>query len=157
MKDFTLGLALLDYVPVIAFGLAVIILATGIGSPLFITGAALSLIAGLMKATWKLIIALKKKNIAWLNKPFMPIQSAGFLLMLIALIVNFKSISFSRCLELPQFIFFILWLILIGVMVWFKKTRFKMDDAKTNLTAEIINTFAQLALLTAAIFTVLVH
>ena len=46
MEGFTLALALVDAIPVLSFGAAMVIIATRFGSPLVMVGAALSVLAG---------------------------------------------------------------------------------------------------------------
>ena len=156
MEGFTVGLALFDYVPVAAFGAAAIIGGLAMGSPLFILGGALSFIAGLLKATWKLILALSGKDLKAMNRPFVPMQAAGFTLMLAAGIVKLCRVGAAAAAKalfsLPQLLFFILWFALMGLMVWYKKNRFQRLDAKSNWTAELINTLAQCSFLLFVVF-----
>ena len=156
MKNFTVGLALFDYVPVAAFGAAGIIGGLAMGSPLFILGGALSFFAGLLKATWKLILALTGKDLKAMNRPFVPMQAAGFALMLAAGIVKIfrtgPAAAAAALFSLPQLIFFVLWFALMGLMVWYKKNRFRRRDAKSNWIAEIINTLAQCSFLLFVVF-----
>ena len=81
MEGFTVSMALFDAVPVLLFGGSMILAGLKFRHPLFILGAVLSTLAGCMKVTWKLIIGLKKKDLRWLDRPFVPMQAAGFLLM----------------------------------------------------------------------------
>lgn len=159
MSEFTLALALVDFIPVIAFGIGIILVYTKFPSPLFLIGAIASLAAGLCKVLWKLILGTKGKDIKWLNKIFLPLQSAGWLVMLLAVILNLRKIKFgavfSAMTGLPQVIFFALWLVCIGGMVWFKKKRFARYDAKSNWIAEIINSVGQCSFLAAMLLTVL--
>ena len=156
MEGFNVKLALLDYVPVAAFGIGVALIGTRLGSPLFITGALVSLLAGIFKATWKLILGLSRKDIKWLNKPFVPMQAAGWLIMILGVVLNIKSISGASLLAaitaLPQLIFFIAWIALLYTMSWYRKNKFKRDDAHTNWVAEIINSCCQLAFLLGIVF-----
>ena len=156
MEGFTLALALVDAIPVLFFGISMLIIGSRFGSVLFLIGAALSFVAGCFKVAWKLILALKKKDIKWLNKPFLPMQGAGFLLIILSIIIGFKKINWNMILSdiigLPAVIFFALWIILMLVMVWYRKTKFKGTDAKSNWTAQIINAVAQAALLLGIIF-----
>jgi len=156
MEGFTVALALLDYVPVAAFGAAVVIAGAAMNSPLFMFGAALSFLAGLMKATWKLILGGWKKDIAFMNKAFLPMQGAGWLIMLPAAIIKLLRAGPAKVFAvlggMPQLVFFLLWIGMMSLMVWYKKNRFKKDNAKTNWTAEIINSIGQTCFLLAIIF-----
>ena len=151
MEGFTIGLALVDAIPVLSFGISMVLIAGRFGSPVFMIGAALSVLAGCMKVAWKMVLGISKKDLRWLNKPFVPMQATGFLLMLVSFIIGFKSICWSAVLAavtgIPSVIFFALWLVMMGVMVWYRKNKFKNDDAKSNWTAQIINAVGQTCLL----------
>ena len=156
MEGFTLTLALVDAIPVLSFGISMVIIAGRFDSPLFMIGAGLSVLAGCCKVAWKLVLGIAKKDLRWLNKPFVPMQATGFLLMLISFIIGFKKISWGGVLSavtgLPSILFFIAWIGLMGFMVWFRKHKFKNDDAKSNWTAQIINAVGQTCLLLGILF-----
>ncbi len=156
MEGFTLALALVDAIPVLSFGISMAIIAGRFNSPLFMIGAALSVLAGCCKVAWKLVLGIAKKDLRWLNKPFVPMQAAGFLLMLISFIFGFSSISWSGVLaavtSLPSILFFAAWIIMMFVMVWYRKAKFKNDDAHSNWTAQIINAIGQTCLLLGIFF-----
>ena len=85
--DFTIEMALVDYIPVAFFAIAAIILMRDLynkmGTLTFITfsiGSSAVAIAGACKATWKLIYAASAVDVSFLNKMFFPTQSVGFLL-----------------------------------------------------------------------------
>lgn len=153
MEGFTVGLALLDFVPVVAFGLAMLFLALKFKSALFIIGAILVLLGGVFKASWKLILGASKKDVKWMNKMMWPCMGVGFILMIVAVIINIKKISWaavgSSIVGLPAIIFFILWILAMAAMTIFKKTKFKKDNAKDNWIAEIINSIGMLSLMIA--------
>lgn len=156
MEGFTLGLALVDAIPVLSFGISMVIIASRFDSPLFMVGAALSVLAGCCKVVWKLVLGIAKKDLRWLNKPFVPMQAAGFLLMLISFILGFGKINWAgvgaALISFPSLLFFIAWICLMGFMVWFRKNKFKNDDAKSNWTAQIINAIGQTCLLLGILF-----
>lgn len=84
----TVPMALMDFVPVLLFGAAWVILyrdlknkldlCTGILLPL---GAAIVFLAGFLKATWKMQKALGVPAVELFNKMMFPCQSIGFLLL----------------------------------------------------------------------------
>lgn len=151
MEGFTLGLALVDAIPVLSFGISMVIIASRFDSPLFLMGAALSVLAGCCKVAWKLVLGLAKKDLKWLNKPFVPMQATGFLLILVSLILGYGAIRWSGVLAavtgFPSILFFAAWIGLMGTMVWYRKHRFQRDDAHSNWTAQIINAVGQTCLL----------
>ena len=156
MEGFTLGLALVDAIPVLSFGISMVIIASRFNSPLFMVGAALSVLAGCCKVAWKLVLGIAKKDLRWLNKPFVPMQASGFLLMLISFILGFGKIDWvgvgSALISFPSILFFLGWIGLMGFMGWFRKHKFSSDDAKSNWTAQIINAIGQTCLLLGILF-----
>ena len=87
MKDFSVAMALVDYIPVIFFGMAAIILMRDLYNKmskgafaLFSAGAINIFSAGALKAFYKLLYALGVCDFAPLNDMFFPVQSIGFLL-----------------------------------------------------------------------------
>lgn len=156
MEGFTLALALVDAIPVLSFGISMVIIASRFRSPLFMIGAGLSVLAGCCKVAWKLVLGIARKDLRWLNKPFVPMQATGFLLMLISFIIGFGGIDWSGVLAavtgLPSLLFFIAWIGLMGFMGWFRKNKFQNDDAKANWTAQIINAVGQTCLLLGILF-----
>lgn len=156
MEGFTIGLALVDAVPVLSFGISMILIASRFDSPLFLVGAALSVLAGCCKVAWKLVLGIWKKDLRWLNKPFVPMQAAGFLLMLVSFLLGFRRIRWAAVgaalIGFPSIVFFLAWIGLMGFMGWFRKNKFKNDDAKTNWTAQIINAVGQTCLLLGILF-----
>ena len=85
--EFTIGMALFDYIPVIFFALGAFVLlrdfykrVNHLAYMILATGVAAVAIAGALKATWKLLYAAEICDIAIFNKMFFPTQSIGFLL-----------------------------------------------------------------------------
>lgn len=156
MEGFTLALALVDAIPVLSFGISMVIIASRFQSPLFMIGAALSVLGGCCKVAWKLVLGIARKDLRWLNKPFVPMMASGFLMMLIAIIFNFNKISWAgvgaAIVSLPSLLFFIAWIGLMGFMGWFRKHKFSNDDARSNWTAQIINAIGQTCLLLGILF-----
>ena len=84
--DFTIEMALVDYIPVICFAIGAIILMRDLYNKmskgafaLFAAGTINITIAGALKATWKLLYAAGICNFEALNNMFFPTQSIGFL------------------------------------------------------------------------------
>ena len=156
MEGFTIALALVDAIPVLSFGISMVIIASRFNSPLFMVGAALSVLAGCCKVAWKLVLGIAKKDLHWLNKPFVPMQATGFLLMLISFVVGFHRINWAgvgaALLSFPSLLFFVAWIGFMGFMGWFRKHKFSNNDAKANWTAQIINAVGQTCLLLGILF-----
>lgn len=149
-QDFTPALALADAVPVLFFAGAMLLLARRFANPLFFLGAGIITLAACGKVAWKLLLALAKKNVAWLNRYFIPCQIAGFLLAAAALVAALPGMDLpalaARVMRLPCAAFLLLWLAGMGVMGWYRKNRFD-NSLRANWTAQIINTVTQGALL----------
>jgi len=84
--------AIVDFIPVILFCIAAVILQRGLyyrmskgAYALLAAGTIMIVIAGLFKAIWKLLLALDVCDFDRLNKSFFPMQSVGFLLAGMAL------------------------------------------------------------------------
>ena len=156
MEGFTVALALVDAIPVLSFGIAMVIIAGRFDYPLFMIGAACSVLAGCCKVAWKLVLGIAKKDLRWLNKPFVPMQATGFLLMLVSFVLGFKKISWggvaSGIFGIPSILFFAAWIGRMFFMGWYRKNKFKNDDAHANWTAQIINAVGQTCLLLGILF-----
>ena len=156
MEGFTVGLALVDAIPVLSFGISMVIIASRFDSPLFMIGAALSVLAGCCKVAWKLVLGIWKKDLRWLNKPFLPMQITGFGFILGSLITGLGKIDWSAVLtavtSFPSILFFIAWIGLMGFMGWYRKNKFSNDGAKSNWTAQIVNAIGQTCLLLGILF-----
>lgn len=156
MEGFTIGLALVDAIPVLSFGISMVIIASRFNSPLFMIGAALSVLAGCCKVAWKLVLGIAKKDLRWLNKPFLPMQITGFGFIIGSLLTSLGKINWPSVLKvvtsLPSILFFIVWIGLMGFMGWFRKHKFSNEDAKSNWIAQIINAVGQTCLLLGVLF-----
>lgn len=87
MKDFSVSMALVDYIPVICFAVAAVILMRDLYNKmskgafaLFAAGTIDIACAGALKATYKLLYAAGACDFEALNAMFFPVQSIGFLL-----------------------------------------------------------------------------
>lgn len=87
MKDFSVAMALVDYIPVLLFGIAAVILQKDLYNKmrkdafaLFAAGTINVFSAGALKATYKLLYAAFICDFEPLNAMFFPVQSIGFLL-----------------------------------------------------------------------------
>ena len=156
MEGFTVALALVDAIPVLSFGISMVIIASRFDSPTFIIGAVLSVLAGCCKVCWKLILGIWKKDLRWLNKPFLPMQITGFGFIIGSLIGAWKRIDWAgvvaAVLSFPSVLFFIAWIGLMGFMGWYRKNRFRNEDAHSNWTAQIVNAVGQTCLLLGILF-----
>lgn len=86
-NNFSIGMALCDFIPVILYGAAAFILlrdmhnkAGRIAYSLMAAGFIMNFLAGFCKALWKLLYAANICDFTRLNEMFFPVQSFGFLL-----------------------------------------------------------------------------
>ena len=154
-QDFTLSLALVDTLPVLFFACSMALVARRFASVLFCLGAAVIVLASCGKVLWKLLLGLRKQNVPWLNRYFIPCQISGFVLILLSLVLKFRVIRWgsllARLTHFPSGILFLLWLCGMGCMSWYRKNRFD-NSLKANWTAQLINTVTQGALLLGMLF-----
>lgn len=103
MNDFSIPMALVDYIPVFFFTVAAIILQRDLYNKmskgafaLFAAGTIDIIFAGALKATWKLLYAAGVCDFQALNAMFFPVQSIGFLLAgigILAILIHKQSNS----------------------------------------------------------------
>ena len=94
MYNFTIPMALMDYIPVGFFGVAAVLLQLDLygkmrkdAFAMFAAGTINIFLAGFLKATWKLLYAAGICDFAALNTMFLPVQSIGFLLAGVGIIL----------------------------------------------------------------------
>lgn len=98
MKQFTVPMALVDFIPVILFLLAVLIVykdlkgrISSLSLSLFTGGTAMVTAAGFLKALYKLLYALNVGDFAWMSGQFFANQAFGFLLAGVGLMLAVRS------------------------------------------------------------------
>ena len=94
MYDFSIGMALVDYIPVLFFAIGAMILIGDLYNKMnkivfaiFSSGVMNVMLAGFFKATWKLLVASGVSGFDKLNAMFFPMQTLGFLFAGIAIIL----------------------------------------------------------------------
>lgn len=92
LKEASLGMAVTDALPVLCFCGTIAFLSMIWKSPLFLLGGVLCIGAGAGKVLWKLILAVRKRNVEILYRQFRYLMSGGFLLMLVSLAAGYKKI-----------------------------------------------------------------
>ena len=95
MKEISIVMALVDYLPVVLFLLAAFNIISIVGKKIdkvflyiFEVGAALVIIAGFLKATYKLLYALNIGDFIWMSNQLFANQALGFLLAGIGLFLG---------------------------------------------------------------------
>lgn len=93
MYNFTVPMALMDYLPVFFFGVTAVLLLRDLYNKMFkgayallAAGCVNVFLAGLCKATWKLLYAANICDFVALEEMFMPVNSLGLLFVGLSLI-----------------------------------------------------------------------
>lgn len=114
MKDFSVAMALVDYIPVLFFGIAAVMLQKDLyekmrkdAFAMFSAGTINVFVAGALKATYKLLYAVGICDFEPLNAMFFPVQSIGFLLAGAGIIAMFcfKKSKGSKLLSVAPVVF----------------------------------------------------
>jgi hypothetical protein len=90
ISQYGLDLALFNFVPVLLTALALAFIArlartlAAASAPMALAGAALVVLAGLCKASWKLILAGGGPDLPWLASALFPLMAPGFTLLAFA-------------------------------------------------------------------------
>lgn len=113
MNDFSVPMALVDYIPVAFFATAAVILMRDLYNKmskgafaLFAAGVINVTLAGALKASWKLLYAVGTCDFTALNALFFPLQSIGFLLAgvgVLAMLVHRQTRNAALAVAPPVF------------------------------------------------------
>ncbi|SES35570.1 hypothetical protein SAMN04487884_13225 [Butyrivibrio fibrisolvens] len=154
-KDFTLSLAIVDAVPVILFSITCAVIGSVFNNILFSLGAILTILGGMCKVLWKVLLATIHKDVRFLNRPlFIVLMPAGFALMLISFVIKGQDAGWNNIsaaiFSFPAVIFFSLGILgLCAMTIFFKKH--DKTDVKNNWTEQLTNCFAQAMILVGVI------
>ena len=145
-EGFSVLMALVDLIPVVFFGLSAVKAGSLFHSTLFMAGAAICLLSGVVKVGWKLIAAISQRNIWPMFVQMRILMPVGFLTMLTALVVDRAGLNGEAMLEgltgLPACLFFLagaLGMILMLVFAF----RTDSSDPKVNWMEQTVNSLAQ--------------
>ena len=146
-EGFSVPMALVDLVPVVFFGLSAVRLGSLFHSTLFVAGAVICLLSGVVKVGWKLIAAVSRKNVWPMFVQMRILMPVGLLALLAALAVDHDGLNGKAMLAgltgFPACLFFLAGALGMVLMTVFA---FRMDssDPKVNWTEQIVNGLAQL-------------
>lgn len=87
-QGFSVPMALVDLISVVFFGLSAVRAGSLFRSVLFVAGAVICLISGVVKVLWKLIAAVSQKNVWPMFVQMRVLMPLGLLTMLLALAVD---------------------------------------------------------------------
>lgn len=149
-EGFSLALAIADCLPVLFFSISSAILASRFDSTLFRVGIALVIIAGAFKAGWKFAIALLHKDLPFLSRQMRFVMPAGFLLVLVSLMVDHNEWSFGavagHMVHMPSLIFFLCGAAGLVMMTWLARSQDRRN-AKANWIEQIVNSISQFCIM----------
>ena len=157
-EGFTLSLALVDALPVLFFGGSAILIGLLFGSTLFVVGAALIFLGGFLKVMWKVVLAVKHKDVPILNKQMKYTMLTGFAVVLASVIANIRRIDLRKIgkslVSLPLLPFIVLYILGMTAMGVLAK---KLDSTKvrSNWIEQCVNGVSQGALFAGLLMLVL--
>lgn len=146
-EGFSAPMAFVDLLPVVFFGLSAVKAGNLFHSGLFVAGAVVCLLSGVVKVGWKLIAAVSQRNIWPMFVQMRVLMPVGFLTMFAALIVDRAGLNGEAMLAklsgFPACLFFLAGALGMILMLVFA---FRMDssDPKVNWMEQTVNGFAQL-------------
>ena len=145
--DFTIGLVIVDMIPVLLFGSSGFIFGLLAKNILISIGASICFLSGFLKVWWKLIVVIKKRNVWFLFMQMRIVMPIGFLMFVIGIVIasiigNMVDVL-RGCMQFPQVILFTLGFIGMGLMGYFAKN-LDSTDVKSNWIEQITNSVAQL-------------
>ena len=151
-EGFTLSLALVDAVPVALFCASAVTFGRSLGSPAFVAGAVVAFLGGAGKVCWKLVIALARRNVSWLNRQMHIVMPVGFALMLAGIVMQREAamVALDRLGQMPSLALVAVWLGCMCAMGFFAGHR-DQGDARSNWIEQCVNACGQAALLAALV------
>ncbi|MCD8326745.1 MAG: alpha/beta hydrolase [Lachnospiraceae bacterium] len=150
--EATIGMAIMDALPVLCFSASIALIASMYRSAIFLVGAILCIATGIGKVLWKLILALTHKDVPLLYRQFHYLMPAGFLLMIISLTVKRPSFSliWKNLSSFPCNILFLIALAGFAAM-GILAAKLNATDKKANWIEQIVNLIAELCILFAVL------
>ena len=147
---FTPAMAVIDMIPVLLFCASTVVMVGRTGNVLVTVGGILVILAGMMKAVWKLICTFSKKDIPLLSKQLRVFMPIGFVTLLIGLIQKSMTLGgqtvILRLLQWPAVLFLLLMMILL-LLLGFLAVKGDRDIAIVTWIEEIVNIAAQASFL----------
>ena len=123
MKQFTVPMAIVDYIPVVLFALSFLTVfkdlknkVSAVSKILIGIGGVLVICAGGLKATYKLLYASGVGDFEWMSNQMFSNQAFGFLLLGIGLVLSIGSVSKRLNAFLPTMVLVLLMVIGLGAM-----------------------------------------
>lgn len=147
-------MALMDCLPVAFFCVGAGVLATRFDSAMFRVGVALVVLAGALKVSWKLVLALARRDVRFLNRQMRYLMPVGFALVLVSLAADRALWSPAAVLAhvttMPSLVFLVAGLAGMFLMGWFAR-HLDGRDAKANWKEQAVNALSQLCIMLAIV------
>ena len=144
-EKFTVKLAMVDVLPVLFFGIAVVALGLQLHSALFFSGAIICILAGAGKVLWKFLITLADKDIRFLGVQLRYLMPIGFTLITMGSVTADHSVVLrliKAAIRMPSLLFFIIAVAgIIGMILCARK--YDRYDVRGNWIEQAINAVAQ--------------
>ncbi len=149
-EGFTLALALVDAVPVALFCVCATVFGARVRSPVFVAGAVVAFAGGAGKVCWKLLIAVARRNVGWLNRQMRYVMPVGFVLMLVGAILKKDKVAvlLAGVAQLPSLAFLLAWVACMCAMCYLAGHR-DQTSARSNWLEQCVNACGQATLLAA--------
>lgn len=137
-------MAIVDFIPVVLFLIATLLLMHDLyyqmskgAFALFSAGTITVFVAGIFKATWKLLYAANICDFQALNKAFFPMQTTGFVLMGISFIglLHFnqgKALAVATPVVYSSNMIFVIFMVLGLGVAWISLARIARKIKRTN-------------------------
>ena len=147
--NFTMSMVIVDSFPVIFFSGTAILVGVLLKNPVFIIGAIISALSGILKVLWKLIVVKKKKNVWPLFIQMRIAMPIGFVLMIAGVIISRRTIHlldvFKYVTGFPLVIFFGIGLASMVAMMVLAIT-LDSSKAKNNWIEQLVNGIGQFSI-----------
>lgn len=154
-EDFTMGLALVDAIPVLFFCATMVLVGILFQNVFFLLGASMVLFAGAVKVLWKVIVVKKKRNIWWMFLQMRILMPIGMVLMIASCIMDFGRINghavWAAVSSMPSALCFLIGIIGMILMTIFAFT-LDSSDLRSNWIEQITNGIAQAAIFLGVMF-----
>lgn len=156
MENYTLGLALFDYLPAIAVGFGLYLICKYSTSLANYNGywivaiPAIALTGGVLKASWALIYALTEVNYRWMSEQLYFLLAASYVFMAVLVFSSLRAGGKGR--ELESSWWYSPALVAVILLVTAQITKLKTDSEIWSVMLLATLSFANLILLATLIF-----
>ena len=142
-EGFSAPMAFVDLLPVVFFGLSAVKAGNLFHSGLFVAGAVVCLLSGVVKVGWKLIAAVSQRNIWPMFVQMRILMPVGFLTMIVDRAGLNGEAMLAKLSGFPACLFFLAGALGMILMLVFA---FWMDssDPKVNWMEQTVNSLAQI-------------